>query len=128
MTQNNNESLNKLIWDRCPKETSVSRLAIEDATYRAVSYFSDGSASIIRVFRELKVVPGHYTTSGLLKGDNTRIYYARRKSLDRTEMRRKVLRAKRKNFQDNKENEEGNVYEKGWLWNGGDIEWWIWQC
>jgi len=113
MTQNNNESLTKLIWDRCPKETSVSRLAIEDATYSAVSYFSDGSASIIRVFRELKVVPGHYTTSGLLKGDNTRIYYARRKSLDRTKTRRKVLRAKRKNFQDNKENEEGNVYEKG---------------
>ena len=113
MTQNNNECLNKLIWDRCPKETFVSRLAIEDATYSAVSYFNDGNASVIRVFGELKVVPGHYTTSGLVKGDNTRIYYARRKSLDRTKTCCKVLRAKRKNFQDNKENEAGNVYDKG---------------
>ena len=113
MTQNNNECLNKLIWDRCPKETFVSRLVIEDATYSAVSYFNDGSASVISVFSELKLVPGHYTTSGLLKGDNTRIYYARRKNLEFSKTRRKVLRAKRKNFQDNKENEEGNAYEKG---------------
>ena len=55
MTQNNNECLNKLIWDRCPKETFVSRLAIEDATYSAVSYFNDGNASVIRVFSELGV-------------------------------------------------------------------------
>ena len=44
MTQNNYECLNKLIWDRCPKETFVSRLAIEDATYSAVSSFNGGNA------------------------------------------------------------------------------------
>lgn len=108
MTQNNNECLNKLIWDRCPKETFVSRLVIEDA----VSYFNDGSTSIKSMLCELKLVPGHFTIAGLHKADDIRIYFAKRKSLQTSKTRRKILRAKKTNFQDNKENEEGNAYEK----------------
>ena len=113
MTQNNNECLNKLIWDRCPKETFVSRLVIKDATYSAVSYFNDGTTSVQSMLCELKLTPGHFTVGGLYKADDLRIYFARRKSSQPSKMRCKILRAKKKNFHDKKENEEGNVYEKG---------------
>ena len=102
MTQNNNECLNKLIWDRCPNETFVSRLVIEDATYSAVSYFNDGSTSIKSMLCELKLVPGHFTIADLHKADDIRIYFAKRKSLQTSKKRRKILRAKKKNFQDKK--------------------------
>ena len=45
-TQNSNECLNKLIWDRCSKEIYVEKDTIEEATYSAVAYFNDGSISI----------------------------------------------------------------------------------
>ena len=56
--QNANECLNKLIWDRCNKETYVAVPVIEDATYSAVAYFNDGASSILMVMRELGIEPG----------------------------------------------------------------------
>ena len=74
MTQNNNECLSKLIWDRCPKETFVSRLVIEDATYSAVSYFNDDNTSAMSMLCELKLTPGHFTVGGLYKANDIPIH------------------------------------------------------
>jgi len=49
-TQNNNECLNKLIWDRCVKEVSVGRETIEEAVYCAMGQFNDGDVSVVRQF------------------------------------------------------------------------------
>jgi hypothetical protein len=40
-TQNNNEALNKLIWERCSKEVYVERETIEEAVLSAISYLKD---------------------------------------------------------------------------------------
>ncbi|XP_074661498.1 uncharacterized protein LOC141914130 [Tubulanus polymorphus] len=113
MTQNNNECLNKLIWDRCPKEIFVGNLVIEDGLYSAISYFNDGGLSVYRLLEGLKLNPGYYTTIGLRRSDNARIYHSRRKSLDESKSRRKIIRGKKKHFQDTKEAQEGDTYSKG---------------
>ena len=61
----------------------MSRLVIEDATYRAVSYFNDGNTSAMSMLCELKLTPGHFTIGGLHKADDMRIYFAKRKRLKR---------------------------------------------
>jgi hypothetical protein len=39
-TQNPNEPLNNLIWERAPKEVWVSRKVVEEATYQALAHFN----------------------------------------------------------------------------------------
>ena len=42
-TQNNNESINNMIWRYCPKEDFVSRITLTDAANFAVAVFNDGT-------------------------------------------------------------------------------------
>ena len=49
-TQNVNECLNKLIWDRCNKEYYVEADVIEDAVFSAISHFNDGRISVVKLF------------------------------------------------------------------------------
>ena len=112
-TQNNNECLNKLIWDRCSKEVFVGRLTVEEAVYSAIGQFNDGNASILRLLELLGLKPGHFSTAHAERTDKVRLCKAERKSSAQTKKRRKVLRGKKKGFQDKKEQEEGNTYESG---------------
>ena len=45
LTQNANESLNHLIWDRCPKTMFCSRARIESSVSEAVACFNTGAES-----------------------------------------------------------------------------------
>ena len=45
LTQNANESINHLIWDRCPKTNFCSKIRIEAAVAEAVCCFNTGAAS-----------------------------------------------------------------------------------
>lgn len=75
-TQNANECLNKLIWDRCSKEIYVESMVIEDATWAAVSYFNDGCSSIVDVMIELGLEPGLFTRNACYERDAKRIMQA----------------------------------------------------
>ena len=48
-TQNQNEAINALIWQRATKETNSGLPTVQLAVFLAVSYFNDGAASIILV-------------------------------------------------------------------------------
>ena len=48
--QNNNECLNKLIWNRCAKEYYAEKETLEQSVFSAVAYFTDGAISIIKLF------------------------------------------------------------------------------
>ncbi|GFO10610.1 forkhead box protein k1 [Plakobranchus ocellatus] len=72
-TQNNNECLNKLIWDRCSKEYFVERKTVEEAVYSAVAHFNDGPSSILKVLNKLGVSPGYYTGQKCTAKDVQRI-------------------------------------------------------
>lgn len=112
-TQNNNECLNKLIWDRCSKEVFVGNKTIEDAVYCAVAQFNDGNVSILKHFEKLGINPGRFTSSAVGVTNRKRIYLSDLKSAEKAKKRRKQLRSLKKGFEDKNEEQEGNVYESG---------------
>lgn len=89
-TQNNNESLNKIIWDRCSKEYYVEKEVIEHSVYSAISYFNDGVISINKCFEKLGL-SGQYTAQGCKKKG----YFAN------SEICREVIRSSKKKKKDN---------------------------
>ena len=112
-TQNANEALNQLIWDRCVKTKWAGRRIVEDATFKAISHFNDGSKSLLKILEQLGVSPGHFSEKLSKCSDRDRIRDATRKSAEKQKLRRKVLRAKKKGFNERLAENEGVTYEKG---------------
>ena len=111
-TQNVNECLNKLIWDRCSKEYYVEKDTVEEAVYSAVAYFNDGASAVVKLC-ECLGIQGHYTLRASHAKDSDRIAKSSYKSKDNTKQRRKTLRAIKKGFQDKAEATEGDMYSNG---------------
>ncbi|KAK3770056.1 hypothetical protein RRG08_043214 [Elysia crispata] len=111
-TQNNNECLNKLIWDRCSKEYYAEKETVEQAVYSAVAYFNDGAVSITKLFEKLGF-PGSYTLNGCIARDRARITQSAKQCSDRAKKRRKAIRAIKKGFRDTTEAKEGDMYSDG---------------
>ncbi|CAB3994951.1 Hypothetical predicted protein, partial [Paramuricea clavata] len=61
LTQNPNECLNGIIWDRCPKTTYVEQETVALATYLAVLKFNDGDISYLKILEDLDITPGFFT-------------------------------------------------------------------
>ena len=55
MTQNVNECLNGLIWDRCPKATYVEQETVALANYLAVLKFNDGDISTLKILSNFDI-------------------------------------------------------------------------
>jgi hypothetical protein len=113
LTQNVNECLNGLIWDRCPKTTYVELETVTLATYLAVLKFNDGDISFLKLFKDLDIEPGVFTLKGAEKCDVSRIKLSAKKSKDSVKKQRKTLRHLRKKYIDDAEEKEGVVYEGG---------------
>ncbi|CAB4006174.1 Hypothetical predicted protein [Paramuricea clavata] len=71
LTQNVNECLNGMIWDRCPKTTYVEQETVALATYLAVLKFNDGDISFLKIFEALDITPGVFTCKGAQDCDTT---------------------------------------------------------
>lgn len=112
-TQNSNENLNKLIWDRCSKEYYVDRYTVEEAVWSAVCYLNDGYCSVENIFSKLGVDSGTLSRKMCRAGDDQRQKNSSRKSMETTRKRRKTLRAIKKGFQDSTKDKEGDVYNPG---------------
>jgi hypothetical protein len=110
-TQNSNESINAVIWKRCPKEVFVGRITLEISVASAVIAFNDGISGILDVFEYLNISPGSFATQYCTKTDKARIKMMEKKSLDKQKQRRKHLRAQRKGFTDTLNESEGISYE-----------------
>lgn len=113
LTQNVNECLNGLIWDRCPKTTYVEQETVALATYLAVLKFNDGDISYLKIFEDLDIKPGMFTCQGAQKCDQSRIRLSAKKFKETVKSRRKTLRHLRKKYIDNVEEVEGVMYEAG---------------
>ena len=108
-TENNNESLNGLIWKRCPKDVFVGRVTLELGVASAVIAFNYVLSGIIEVFNKLNIKPGTFCEKYFGFKDEKRITQMDRKSSDSAKQRRKRLRAHRKGFQDKCEENEGET-------------------
>ena len=122
-TQNNNESLNGVIWKRYPKGTLVGRSTLEMGIASAVIRFNDGQSCILKVIRfndgqscilkvmeNLSMNPGENCIRYCNERDNTRIKEMEKKPTPEVRHRRKHFRAQRKGFADIAEQNKGVVY------------------
>ena len=112
-TQNPNESLNKLIWARCPKKIYQGRKVVELCTASAVCHFNDGASSIARVLQKLGICPGKFTNAAIRKCDARRIALSEKKSSEKVKQRRKKLRAIKKGLWDLEKEKERDMYQSG---------------
>ena len=92
-TQNNNESLNGLIWKRCLKDVFVGRTTLELGVASAIISFNNGLGGVVKVFSELNISPGKYTEKHCLEKDHDRINLMESKSTHSIKQRCKSLRA-----------------------------------
>ena len=112
-TQNQNEAINALIWQRATKETHSGLAVVELARFLAVSHFNDGANSINLVLQELGIEPGAHCMRACTKLDHDRIRHSRRKSTESGKRRRKQLRNFKKGYIDHLDALEDVQYEAG---------------
>ena len=112
-TQNVNESLNNLIWTRCPKQIYVGNSVLKTAVASAVICYNGGVQGTLSVLTKLGIEHGFFTADAYRKADICRVKQANRKSTSKVKQRRKTLRAVRKGFNDKNEQEEGLTYGSG---------------
>jgi hypothetical protein len=107
-TQNDNESINAVIWKKCPKDIFVSKQILELAVASAVIEFNGGSISLQGVYKDLGLNFGVYVRSGLYNKDSARIDQSARKSSENGLARRKKLRSISKKWCDKETEAEGD--------------------
>ena len=93
-TQNNNESINGVIWKRCPKDIFAGRIALEIGVASAIINFNDGISGVLKVLKNLRVEPGRNCIAYCKQNDNNRIRNMESKSTADVKQRRKQLRAR----------------------------------
>lgn len=112
-TQNVNESLHRVIWQKCPKAVYTSRNVIEIATASAVINFNDGAHGIEMVMKRLGITPGKFMVRHGRKKNLKRLNDSFKKASNTGKQRRKKLRALKKGYEDREKEEEGDIYKSG---------------
>ena len=113
-TQNVNEALNKIIWNKCPKQVFVERKMLKIGVYFAILEYNDGAFGIQNVLKRFNVVSGVCLGQGSLKINLKSVNTSKRKSSDEGKRRRKTIRKIKKGFLDkDKEIEVNESYVSG---------------
>ncbi|GFX49667.1 uncharacterized protein TNCV_1637051 [Trichonephila clavipes] len=79
-TQNSNECLNGVIWQRVPKEVFVCLKILKSGAVDVVIQFNDGYKGCVEIFKKLNITPGYFTLKAYKHLDINRINDAERHS------------------------------------------------
>ena len=71
-TQNQNESLNGMIWERVPKDVFIGSETLQLGVYDAVAHFNIGSQAAVNILHRLGLEPGEFCLQQKM-ADNLRI-------------------------------------------------------
>lgn len=112
-TQNQNESLNGMIWNRLPKTVFVGADVLNFGAYDGVAHFNIGNKAAENILSELGLIPGHFFNESLRKGDKLRVKKAEHRNTPEVKKRRKILRGQKKKKADKNKEKEGTTYEAG---------------
>ncbi|XP_068987314.1 uncharacterized protein [Bombus flavifrons] len=72
-TQNNNESLNQLIWEISPKHSSEASVIVEIAAYVAASVFNEGPFALLTFMQDMGISSGSSAHDWARSTDSIRI-------------------------------------------------------
>lgn len=78
-TQNQNESLNHVIWTRIPKNVFVQINTLHFGVYDAIATYNRGNIIKCEVLQRMGLMPGKFMISSMLSVDNERKRNAERK-------------------------------------------------
>ena len=112
-TQNANEALHGLIWQRCPKSIYCGRKTLEVGVASAVCTINDGLVSMKYVLERMNLKPGAQLEQGFVKSSSKRARQSTRRSSEKAKRRRKELRASRKGWADAEKESESGTYRAG---------------
>lgn len=112
-TQNNNESLNSLIWTFAPKTLHSGPKVIEIATFLAEIIFNDGFEGVLKVMETLGLKIGLNANNYAYHCDNDRLHCSERRSSKSAKQSRIENREEASHLRDFQEQEEGILYGAG---------------
>ncbi|KOC70147.1 hypothetical protein WH47_08408, partial [Habropoda laboriosa] len=99
-TQNNNESLNAVIWSMAPKVHYSGAKIVEITSYIAASIFNDGYTSVLKIMQLLNLEIGLSTLKFSENLVSQRIFIANIRAQQETKEARKLKRAAQKEAED----------------------------
>ena len=111
-TQNNNESLNGMTWQRCSKEIYVGHTVLEMAISSVVLSFNCGFSGILHVMEHYGLRLDIFVRPSAKK-ETDRIQLMNKKCIPEVKYSRKKLSAKGNGFNDKDQQNEGTVYSAG---------------
>ncbi|XP_044577106.1 uncharacterized protein LOC123260173 [Cotesia glomerata] len=112
-TQNNNESLNSLIWTFAPKHIHSGPKIIEIATFLAVCIFNEGFIPILKMMTLMGMKIGPKAHSFAVRRDNARIERSEIRTSNASKEARTARLEERNAENSFFEVEEGLMYEAG---------------
>lgn len=110
-TQNNCESINSLIWQRCPKEKFSGLRGLSFAFANAVIQFNEGKMQRRKVLELLGIYDSVYSGLGYKNRDGRRISSSLTKVSEITKKIRQSKRQHRLKQQEQSNEQEGTLYE-----------------
>ena len=72
-TQNNTESINEVIWERCPKDIFLGCITLETSVTSDVNCPNDGAYGILHIHKKLGLQPGKFTNNFCIEEDTDRV-------------------------------------------------------
>lgn len=99
-TQNNNESLNQLIWKISPKILSGTSTIVDIAANVAACYFNEGNFAYLTFMEEMGISVGTSAHEWAKEGDTFRIRRADQKAAEATKEARVLKRQQQKDALD----------------------------
>ena len=109
-SQNQNESFNSLIWNRCPKTEFSSAIVVQIAVDLAVITFNSGQGALRGLLQRLKFYCGPSTVKFLAGTDDVRVWMAEYKGKELVKKRRQQMRLDRVILE---EEQDGGDYDPG---------------
>ncbi|GIY43294.1 uncharacterized protein CDAR_123881 [Caerostris darwini] len=110
-TQNNNESLNSLIWTFAPKHIHAGPKTIEIATFFAVSNFNEGFIPILKILDVMGITIGPDANAFAARRDEARIERSELRTSEASKEGRTARLHQRTSENEHFEVEEGFLYE-----------------
>ncbi|XP_044574589.1 uncharacterized protein LOC123258566 [Cotesia glomerata] len=112
-TQNNNESLNSLIWTFAPKHIHAGPKTIEIATFFAVSIFNEGFIPILKILDVMGIAIGPEANAFKARRDEARIERSELRTSEASKEGRTARLHKRTSENEHFEVEEDFLYGAG---------------
>nr|XP_012148628.1 PREDICTED: uncharacterized protein LOC105663565 [Megachile rotundata] len=112
-TQNNNESLNSLIWTFAPKHIHCGARTVQIATFLATCIFNEGLSSVLQIMHVMGLSIAPQTDMFCVRRDSHRIQRSERWSTEAAKRARIDIRENKVAQQEFHETEEGVLYGPG---------------